>query len=64
MAANDIDLWKTQADGMLPGGDVAITYDDNVTPPTYEIVVSWAEAGETQSYTILIPAAASPVFAL
>lgn len=64
MAANDIDLWKIQAGGMLPNGDVAITYDDNVTPPTYEIVISWDEAGETQSYTILIPAAASPVAAL
>ncbi len=64
MAANDIDLWKTQADGMLPEGDVTITYDDTVTPPTYEIVISWVEAAEAQSYTILIPAAASPVFAL
>ena len=64
MAANDIDLWKTQADGMLPNGDVAITYNDNVVPPTYEIVVSWDEAGDTYDYTILIPAAASPVFAL
>ena len=64
MAANDIDLWKTQADGMLPNGDVAITYDDTVTPPTYAIVISWVEADEAQSYTILIPAAASPVFAL
>ncbi len=64
MAANDIDLWKTQADGMLPNGDVAITYDDNVVPPTYEIVVSWDEAGDTYDYTILIPAAASPVFGL
>ncbi len=61
MAANDIDLWKNQADGMLPNGDVAITYDDNVDPPTYQIVVSWNEAGDTFSYTILIPAAASPV---
>ncbi len=64
MAANDIDLWKTQADGMLPDGDVAITYDDNVNPPTYEIVVSWSEAGDTFDYTILIPAAASPVLGL
>ncbi len=64
MAANDIDLWKTQADGMLPEGDVTITYDDTVTPPTYEIVISWVEAAEAQSYTILIPATASPVFAL
>ncbi len=64
MAANDIDLWKTQADGMLPNGDVTITYDDTVTPPTYRIVIAWVEASEAQSYTILIPAAASPVFEL
>lgn len=64
MAANDIELWKDQADGMLPNGDIVITYDDNATPPTYQIVVGWDEAGEAQSYTILIPAAASPVFAL
>lgn len=61
MAANDIDLWKTQADGMLPNGDVTITFDDNVSPPTYEILVTWDEANEAQTYTILIPAAASPV---
>ena len=64
MAANDIDLWKTQAADMLPSGDVTITYDDNVTPPTYQIVISWDEANQAQSYTIMIPAAASPVFAL
>ncbi len=64
MAANDIDLWKTQAEGMLPNGDVTIVFNDNVTPPTYEIVVSWDEADENYTYEILIPAAASPVFAL
>jgi len=64
MAANDIDLWKIQADGMLPDGDVAITYDDTVIPPTYEIVIDWVEANEAQSYTILIPATASPVVGL
>jgi len=61
MASNDIDLWKTQADGMLPNGDVTITFDNNVSPPTYEIVVTWDEANEAQTYTILIPAAPSPV---
>lgn len=61
MAANDIELWLDQAEGMLPDGDVTITYDDTVTPPTYEIVIGWVEASEDQSYTILIPATASPV---
>lgn len=57
MAANDIDLWKAQATAMLPAGTVAITYDDNPVPPTYQIVVTWDEAGEATppSYTILIP---------
>lgn len=57
MAANDIDLWKTQADDMLPNGDVTVTYNDGVAPPTYTIVVSWDEAGEDTppTYTIVIP---------
>jgi len=57
MAANDIWLWKLQAAGMLPNGDVAITFDDTVNPNTYQIVVSWAEAGEATppSYSIIIP---------
>lgn len=57
MAANDIDLWKTQAAATLPTGDVTITFDDTVNPPEYTIVVSWTEAGATTppSYTIVIP---------
>ncbi|MGB5333026.1 MAG: type IV pilus modification protein PilV [Woeseiaceae bacterium] len=57
MAANDIDLWKTQADDMLPNGDVTVTFNGGVAPPTYTIVVSWDEAGEDTppTYTIVIP---------
>lgn len=57
MAANDIWLWKEQAGAMLPNGDVAITFDDTVTPNTYRVVVSWDEAGETTppTYSIIIP---------
>ena len=55
MAANDIDLWRTQANRALPNGDVVITYDDTVSPPTYQIVVNWVEANEAQSLSILIP---------
>jgi type IV pilus assembly protein PilV len=56
MAANDIDLWLTQADEMLPNGSIAITFDDTVTPNTYAIDVTWNEAGETApSYSIIIP---------
>jgi len=42
---------------MLPNGDVAITFDDTVTPNTYRVVVSWDEAGETTppTYSIIIP---------
>ncbi|MDH3304686.1 MAG: type IV pilus modification protein PilV [Gammaproteobacteria bacterium] len=57
MAANDIALWRAQAGEMLPNGDVTVTFDDTVVPPTYTIVVSWNEAGEDTppTYTILIP---------
>ena len=57
MAANDIDLWKIQAGEMLPSGDVTVTYNDDVVPPTYTIVVGWEEAGEATppTYTIVIP---------
>ncbi len=59
MAANDIDLWKIQADDMLPNGDVTVTYAGGVgvVPSTYTIVVSWDEAGADTppTYTIVIP---------
>lgn len=57
MAANDIDLWKTQASDTLPTGDVTITFDNTVFPPEYTIVVSWSEAGAPTppTYTIVIP---------
>lgn len=57
MAANDIFLWEIQAAGMLPDGAVAITFDNTVTPNTYQIDISWAEAGETTppTYSIFIP---------
>ncbi|MGI9239088.1 MAG: type IV pilus modification protein PilV [Woeseiaceae bacterium] len=57
MAANDIALWKAQAAAMLPNGAVTITFDDTVTPNTYLIAVSWAEAGALTppTYSIIIP---------
>lgn len=57
MAANDIDLWLTQADQMLPNGDVAIIFDNTATPNTYRITVGWEEAGEDTppTYSIIIP---------
>ncbi len=67
MAANDIDLWVTQAQEMLPNGQVTITFNDNVVPPTYQIEIGWVEANladPNQTYTILIPVAPSPVIGL
>lgn len=55
MANTDILLWEQQADDTLPAGDVAITFDDAVTPPEYTIDVTWEEPGETPSYSITIP---------
>jgi type IV pilus assembly protein PilV len=55
MAQHDINLWEQQADRSLPNGRVQINLDDSAAPPTYEIVVSWDEPGETPSFTISIP---------
>ena len=55
MAANDIFLWKAQADEALPGGDVTITFDGGVIPPSYTITVSWNEPGELPTFVITIP---------
>lgn len=57
MAQNDIEVWDDQAATSLPGGQVAIAFTDNggVTPDTYQITVSWTEAGDTPSYSVLIP---------
>jgi type IV pilus assembly protein PilV len=55
MAAHDIFLWAQQATDTLPNGQVQITFDGAVTPPTYEIEVSWDEPGENLDYTITIP---------
>jgi len=55
MAANDIDLWQTEAADVLPGGQVAVVFDDSVVPPTYQITVTWSEPGEVRNYAITIP---------
>ncbi len=55
MAGNDILLWEQQADDTLPAGDVTITFDDTVTPPEYQISVTWDEPGSTENYTVTIP---------
>jgi type IV pilus assembly protein PilV len=55
MATHDIFLWAQQATETLPNGQIQITFDGAVTPPTYEIEVSWDEPGENLDYTINIP---------
>lgn len=57
MAGHDIFLWDQQAVDTLPSGDVAITFDDTGTPPTFDIVITWAEPGAlvTPTYAIKIP---------
>jgi len=57
MAANDILLWKAQALSSLPAGDVTIVFNNAVAPPTYQITISWNEAGQVPAptYVITIP---------
>lgn len=58
MAENDIEVWDAQATDTLPGGQVAIAFTDNANAPdTYQITLTWTEAGQNPppSYTITIP---------
>ena len=55
MARHDISLWEQQADRSLPNGAVQVNRDGSTTPPTYEIIVTWDEPGNTPSFTISIP---------
>lgn len=59
MAQNDIDAWDAQARETLPTGQVAIVFTDNAAPApdTYQITVTWVEAGYATppSYAVTIP---------
>lgn len=55
MAAHDIKLWQEQATDSLPNGNVTVTLDSSVVPPSYEIKVGWDEPGESPTFTIVIP---------
>lgn len=45
MAAHDIALWQRQAAQTLPGGQVAVSFDDSTSLPTFAISVTWSEPG-------------------
>ena len=59
LAANDIFLWDQQAAATLPNGAVNVQFNGGVTPPTYQIQVSWNEpnqgVNQARNYTITIP---------
>jgi type IV pilus assembly protein PilV len=56
MAAHDVSLWLEQADATLPDGTVAVVYDDDLVPSTYEVTVTWTEPGiDDQAYVISFP---------
>ncbi len=55
MAENDILIWDTQATDTLPGASVGIVFNSAVTPNTYQIQVTWTEAGQAQAYAFTIP---------
>ncbi len=57
MAQNDIFLWEQQADDTLPAGTVNIVFNNGIVPSTYQITVSWNEAGQNPppQYRITIP---------
>jgi type IV pilus assembly protein PilV len=57
IAAYDIFLWEDQADETLPEGDVTIVYSNAAVPSTYEVTVTWKEAGYEvdPTYTVSFP---------
>lgn len=55
MAANDIFLWDQQAAATLPNGAVSIVFNNDVSPPTYQITITWTQPGEVLDYTVTIP---------
>lgn len=55
MAEQDILNWEQQARDTLPNGDVTITIDALLVPPTYRIAITWDEPGQVQNYTVTIP---------
>jgi len=63
MAANDIFLWKDQAQNSLPGGDVTIVFVPaaGFVPPTYQITVSWTEPNQINAPTYVITIPVRPV---
>lgn len=65
MAQNDIFLWQRAVgavagvDGALPNGDIAVDFTDvaDPAPDTYQITVTWSEAGATvqPQYVFTVP---------
>jgi len=61
MAANDVFIWLQQAaatlpnDGTLQNGPVQVIYNNAVSPPEYQIIISWTQTGEILTYSITIP---------
>ena len=54
MAANDVFLWLEQAAATLPDGDVDVVYSNAAVPSTYEVTVTWREAGYAVDPTYVI----------
>jgi len=59
IAAYDVFLWEAQADETLPEGDVSVAYENAAVPSTYEVTVTWKEAGYDVDPTYII---SFPVF--
>lgn len=57
MAQHDIFLWAQQAIDTLPAGTVNIVFNNAIVPATYQITISWIEAGQNPppQYQITIP---------
>lgn len=61
MAGNDVFFWLQQAaatlpnDGTLPNGPVQVLFNNAVSPPEYQVIISWTQTGTVLTYSITIP---------
>ena len=61
MAGSDVFIWLQQAaatlpnDGTLPNGPVQVLFNNAVSPPEYQVIISWTQTGTVLTYSITIP---------
>jgi type IV pilus assembly protein PilV len=54
MAQEDLRVWQSDVNSLLPGGIPTVTVDPTTTPATYTVTIVWTDAGSTaQTYGVV-----------